>query len=226
MLINGRDSQVLEACAQELRAATGSHIRTVAADINQIDGQRKLIAACPEPDILVNNNAGPGYPDLNKLSREQIFESLTRNMVVPFELANAVLDGMATRGFGRVVNITSISVKTGIAGLELSGGARAGMTALLSAMGRQYLDRNVTVNHILPGYVETETMRQNMRIAAEKHDRTENDFAAERQNNIPAKRFAQPEEIGQTCAFLCSRHAGYISGQNVLVDGGICNILF
>lgn len=226
VVINGRDEAVLQESAEKIREATGTPVTAVAADINQAEGQARLLSACPAPDILVNNNAGPGYPDLNELTREQIFECLTMNMVVPFEIANAVLDGMAGRGFGRVICISSISVKMGVPGLELSGGARAGLTAFLSGVSRRYIDRNVTINHILPGYVDTARMRTNMSAAAEKQGRDLRALTEEREHSIPAKRFADPEEIGQTCAFLSSRYAGYITGQNLLVDGGICNTLF
>ena len=226
VLINGRDENVLLAAAEEIRAATGAEVDTVVADINLTAGQEKLLGACPAPDILINNNAGPGYPELGKLEREQIFECLTMNMVVPFELANSVVRGMAERGFGRVVNITSISVKMAVPGLELSGGARAGLTAILAGAGRQVVDRNVTINNVLPGYVDTERMRQNIRNAAQESGRDAYEITTEREQSIPARRFAKPEEIGQVCAFLCSRYAGYITGQNLLVDGGICNISF
>ena len=226
VVINGRDETVLQESAQEIRTATRSEVIAVAADINEAEGQARLLSACPEPDILVNNNAGPGYPDLSELNREQIFECLTMNMVVPFEIANAVLDGMAGRGFGRITCISSISVKMGVPGLELSGGTRAGLTAFLSGVSRRYIDRNVTINHILPGYVDTARMRENMGAAARKQGRGLQALANEREQSIPAKRFADPEEIGQTCAFLSSRYAGYITGQNFLIDGGICNSLF
>ena len=226
LVINGRDEQVLHAAAEEIRDVTGAQVTPVAADINHADGQAALLAACPEPDILINNNAGPGYPDLADLDREQVLECLTMNMVVPFELANAVVEGMAARRFGRVVNITSISVMMAVTGLELSGGARAGLTALMAGLGRRVIDRNVTINHILPGYVDTLKMRQNIDNAAVRQGRSASEITDEREQSIPAKRFAEPAEIGQMCAFLSSQYASYVSGQNVLVDGGICNISF
>ena len=226
VVVNGRDAGVLAATAEEIRSLTNVEVIEVVADINKAEGQAALLAACPAPDILINNNAGPGYPDFKDLDRDQIFECLTMNMVVPFEIANAVVEGMAERRFGRIVNITSMSVKIAVPGLELSSGARAGLTAFLAGVARRVVDRNVTINHILPGYVDTERMRQNVRNAAQKQGRTEGEIINEREQSIPAKRFAAPDEIGQLCAFLSSRYASYITGQNVVVDGGICNISF
>ena len=148
------------------------------------------------------------------------------NMVTPIELIQAVIEPMTAQRFGRIVNITSVTVKMGIPGLTLSSGSRAGFTAFMAGISRSLADRNVTINHLLPGYVDTERMRFGITEAAAKADRLEKDVTAERLDLIPAQRFAQPDEIGQTCAFLCSQHAGYIIGQNIVVDGGLFNGVF
>ena len=192
----------------------------VAADVATADGQAKLFAACPQPDILVNNNAGPPFRDFRELTRQAMLDGVIANMVVAIELIQKVLDPMAQRGFGRIVNITSSSVKAPIAGLDLSSGARAGLTAFLAGVARTVAAKNVTINNILPGSFDTDRLRSNFKATAQRQGSSEEAAADARRATIPARRFGTPDEFGKACAFLCSAHAGYITGQNLLIDGG------
>jgi 3-oxoacyl-[acyl-carrier protein] reductase len=221
LVINGRDAATLERTAQEIRRATGASVTPVVADVATHEGQRALLAACPAPDILINNNGGPPHRDFRELDRDAIFRGLTMNMVSAIELIQKVLDPMAARGFGRIVNITSISVRMPVAGLDLSSGARAGLTAFVAGVARSVADRNVTINNILPGYFDTDRMRSGFAADAQRTGSSEDAVATQRAALIPAKRFGSPDEFGQTCAFLCSQHAGYITGQSILLDGGL-----
>jgi 3-oxoacyl-[acyl-carrier protein] reductase len=221
LVINGRDAATLERTAQEIRRATGASVTPVVADVATHEGQRALLAACPAPDILINNNGGPPHRDFRELDRDAIFRGLTMNMVSAIELIQKVLDPMAARGFGRIVNITSISVRMPVAGLDLSSGARAGLTAFVAGVARSVAERNVTINNILPGYFDTDRMRSGFAADAQRAGSSEDAVATQRAALIPAKRFGSPDEFGQTCAFLCSQHAGYITGQSVLLDGGL-----
>ena len=221
LVINGRDEAVLKATAEEIADLHGVKVTPVAADVSSADGQRALLAACPDPDILVNNNGGPPLRDFRELSRAQILEGVTQNMVTPLELIQAVIDPMCQRGFGRIVNITSLSVYQPIPGLDLSSGARAGLTAFLAGVARTVADKNVTINHILPGKFDTDRIRSTISFAAGKSGLSEEEQAKKVANEIPARRLGSPDEFGKTCAFLCSAHAGYITGQNIVLDGGL-----
>lgn len=221
LVINGRDEAVLKATAEEIADLHGVKVTPVAADVSSADGQRALLAACPDPDILVNNNGGPPLRDFRELSRAQILEGVTQNMVTPLELIQAVIDPMCQRGFGRIVNITSLSVYQPIPGLDLSSGARAGLTAFLAGVARTVADRNVTINQILPGKFDTDRIRSTISFAAGKSGLSEEEQAKKVANEIPARRLGSPDEFGKTCAFLCSAHAGYITGQNIVLDGGL-----
>ncbi|RCS25281.1 SDR family NAD(P)-dependent oxidoreductase [Phyllobacterium salinisoli] len=220
LVINGRDEKILAATAEELRRATGVTITPVLADVSTPDGQKQLLAACPEPDILVNNNGGPPHRDFRQLDRQAILDGVTQNMITPIELIKAVIDGMVSRRFGRIVNITSTSVYKPIAGLDLSSGARAGLTSFLAGIARTVVRENVTINNILPGSFDTDRLRNGIRFGAEKAGVAPEDEAAQRMAEIPAGRFGTPDEFGNACAFLCSSHAGYITGQNLIIDGG------
>jgi 3-oxoacyl-[acyl-carrier protein] reductase len=221
VVINGRDQAALAATAAEIRAATGADVIAVVADINTAEGQAALLAACPEPDILVNNNGGPPFRDFRQLDRAAILTGVTMNMVTPIELIQKVIDPMTDRGFGRIVNITSISVRMPVAGLDLSSGARAGLTAFVAGVARSVAHRNVTINSLLPGYFETDRLRAGFGAAAERSGSKEAAVAAAQKSAIPAKRFGTPAEFGRACAFLCSEHASYITGQSLLMDGGL-----
>jgi 3-oxoacyl-[acyl-carrier protein] reductase len=219
VVINGRDGKALEATAAEMRQA-GAKVATVAADVATPEGQAALLAACPEPDILVNNNAGPPFRDFRQLTRAQMIDGVIANMVVAVELAQKVIDPMVSRKFGRIVNITSGSVKMPLAGLDLSSGARAGLTAFLAGVARSVAASNVTINFLLPGTFDTERLQSNIAANAKNKGIPYDQAKAERMATVPAKRFGTPDEFGAACAFLCSAQAGYITGQNILIDGG------
>jgi 3-oxoacyl-[acyl-carrier protein] reductase len=192
----------------------------VVADVATVEGQAALFAACPEPDILVNNNAGPPLRDFRELTREQILQGVTGNMVVAIELIQQVIDAMVRRQFGRIVNITSASVKMPIAGLDLSSGARAGLTGFLAGVARTVAASNVTINFLLPGSFATDRLRSTIVGTAQRRGVSPDEVRTERISIIPARRFGNPDEFGAACAFLCSAQAGYITGQNLLIDGG------
>lgn len=220
VVINGRDAKQVEATAREIREATGAKVTVVTADVATPDGQAALFAACPAPDILVNNNAGPPPRDFRELTRQQMIDGVIANMIVAIELTQKVIDPMIARRFGRIVNITSGSVKMPLAGLDLSSGARAGLTAFLAGVARSVAASNVTINSILPGTFETDRLRSNIKATAERKGITADAARTERIATVPARRFGDPEEFGAACAFLCSAQAGYITGQNLLIDGG------
>ena len=217
--INGRDEAMLDATRQAAEAY-GVSVQVVAADVSTPAGQEALLAACPAPDILINNNGGPPLADFRTLDREALLAGVTMNMVTPIELVQRVVDGMGERGFGRIVSITSSSVVSPIPGLDLSSGARAGLTAFLAGVARTVASRGVTINQILPGAFDTDRLRGNFATASERTGKPEQDIADQRAAGIPARRFGRPEEFGEACAFLCSAQAGYITGQNLLIDGG------
>ncbi len=221
VVINGRDAKTLNATAAELSSITGAKIIAVVADVATAAGQQALLAACPQPDILVNNNAGPPLRDFRELTRDQMIEGVTANMIVAIELIQKVIDPMMQRKFGRIVNITSGAVKAPLAGLDLSSGARAGLTAFVAGVARTVADKNVTINSLMPGAFDTDRLRGTLSKTSEKSGKNITQVAAERIATIPAKRFGEPAEFGAACAFLCSTQAGYITGQNLLIDGGL-----
>ena len=220
VVINGRDAGHLEQVAEEIRKATGATVIAVAADVGTREGQEALVAACPAPDILVNNNAGPPFRDFRELDREKMLAGVVSNFVTPIELIQRVIDGMVARKFGRIVNITSSSVKAPLGGLDLSSGARAGLTAFLKGVSQSVAGSNVTINNILPGSFDTDRLRSGQERSAKQRKVSIETIRAENAAKIPAGRFGSPEEFGAACAFLCSAQAGYITGQNLLIDGG------
>jgi 3-oxoacyl-[acyl-carrier protein] reductase len=220
LVINGRNPDVTNATADELRKQ-GVSVTVILGDVSDPDTQAKLIEACPDPDILVNNNAGPKLRDFRELDREAILAGVTQNMVTPIELIQKVIDGMSERGFGRIVNITSLSVYQPILGLDLSSGARAGLTSFLAGIARSVVDKNVTINQLLPGKLDTDRIRDTFKFGADKAGISLDQERARQEKLIPAGRLGTPEEFGKTCAFLCSTHAGYITGQNIRLDGGL-----
>ena len=219
VVINGRDRARLEAAAAELKKS-GAKVSAVTADVASAEGQKALFAACPEPDILINNNAGPPFRDFRELDRQKMLDGVIANMVVAIELIQKAIDPMVARKFGRIVNITSGSVRMPLVGLDLSSGARAGLTAFLAGVARSVAPANVTINFVLPGTFETDRFRSNVEATAKNKNISYDAAVAERVATIPAKRIGQPDELGTMCAFLCSSHAGYITGQNILIDGG------
>lgn len=226
VVINGLDAKRLEATAVEIVGATGAKVIPVAADVAAAEGQKALLAACPAPDILINNNAGPPLRDFRELTRQQMIDGVIANMIVAIELIQKVIEPMRQRKFGRIVNITSGSVKMPLAGLDLSSGARAGLTAFLAGVARSVAADNVTINHMLPGAFDTDRLRGTLKKAAEQKGVSLEEAAKARAATVPARRFGDPAEFGAACAFLCSAHAGYITGQNLLIDGGTFNGAF
>jgi 3-oxoacyl-[acyl-carrier protein] reductase len=220
VVVNGRNRDAAEAAAADIRRATGAKVTAVAADVATPDGQQALFSACPEPDIVVNNNAGPPFRDFRALSRQMILDGVIANMVVAIEITQKVIDPMVRRNFGRIVNITSGTVKAPLVGLDLSSGARAGLTAFMAGVARSVAGANVTINFMQPGPFATDRLHSNIESTAAKRGITIEEATKERLATIPAKRFGTPEEFGAACAFLCSAHAGYITGQNLLLDGG------
>ncbi|WP_417677375.1 SDR family oxidoreductase [Roseibium sp.] len=221
VVLNGRNEETLAKTAADIKARFNVGVTSVAADVSTSDGQKALLEACPDADILVNNNGGPPRKDYSELTREAMLDGVIQNMVTPIELIQALVPGMQERGFGRVVNITSMSVRMPIEGLDLSSGARAGLTAFLAGVCRQIAGTGVTINNILPGKMDTDRLRGGFERAAQMSGKSIEDIRAAQAAEIPMGRFGNAEEFGQTCAFLCSVHAGYITGQNILLDGGL-----
>ena len=220
LVITARGREALERTAQEIRTATGARVTTVAGDITTDEGRRAALAACPAPDILVNNAGGPPTGDFRDWDRAAWIKALEANMLTPIELIKATVDGMIARRFGRIVNITSSSVKAPISALGLSNGARTGLTGFVAGLARQTVKHNVTINGLLPGSFLTDRTRQTLAGFAKAAGLTEEQAAAERLRTIPAGRLGDPAEFGDACAYLCSAQASYVTGQNFLIDGG------
>ena len=221
VVVTARGAEALEATATELRALGRGEVRVVAGDITTEAGRAAALAACPQVDILVNNAGGPPPGDFRQWDREAWIKAIDANMLTPIELMKATVDKMAERGFGRVVNITSGSVKAPIDVLGLSNGARSGLTGFVAGLARTGLAaRGVTINGLLPGVFDTDRIRTVSAATAAREGKTLEQVAEARQRAIPARRYGTPAEFGAICAFLCSVHAGYLTGQNVLVDGG------
>ncbi len=220
LTINARGAEALEATAAELRARYGVMVTAVAADVTTAEGRAKLLAACPDPDILINNAGGPPPGDFREWDEAAWHKAVEANMVTPIMLIKATIDGMIGRKFGRIVNITSGAVKAPIPNLGLSNGARAGLTGFVAGLSRQVAKHNVTINGLLPGPFETDRLRANFIVAAKASGQPVEQVTEARRKANPAERFGTAEEFGAACAFLCSVHAGYIVGQNILLDGG------
>lgn len=221
--ITARTEADLAATASEIEEATGTPVIVAAGDISTEAGRAAALAACPEPDILVNNAGGPPPGDFRNWERDDWISALDANMLAPIFLIKSVVDGMIGRKFGRVVNITSGAVKSPIPILGLSNGARAGLTGFVAGLSRQIAGNNVTINNLLPGPFDTNRLRSNIAAAAKSSGRPEAEIAKERMAQNPSKRFGDPAEFGEACAYLCSQQAGYITGQNLLMDGGAFN---
>jgi 3-oxoacyl-[acyl-carrier protein] reductase len=223
VVITARGAEALEQTAHKLQALNPKvQVRTVAGDIATPEGRTAALAAAPQIDILINNAGGPPPGDFRDWDRAAWLVAIDANMLAPIELMKATVDTMAERGFGRVVNITSGAVKAPIDVLGLSNGARSGLTGFVAGVARQarLASRNVTINNLLPGPFDTDRLRKTMQGAADKAGQTLEAVAASRAKAIPAQRFGTAEEFGAFCAFLCSAQAGYLTGQNILLDGG------
>ena len=214
-----RTAGPLDEAAADIRRKSGVTVTAVACDITTPEGRAKALAACPQPDILINNAGGPPPGDFRNWTREDWIAALDANMLTPIELIKATVDGMIARRFGRIINITSSSVKAPIEVLGLSNGARSGLTGFVAGLARKTVSHNVTINNLLPGQFDTDRLRANFAHTAGK-DGDAGAVAERRRQQIPAGRFGTADEFGAACAFLCSAHAGYLTGQNLLIDGG------
>jgi len=223
LVLTARGDAALQVTAAELRALNPRiEVRAVAGDIASAEGRAAALAACPQVDILVNNAGGPPPGDFRDWVRDDWIRALDANMLAPIELIKATVDAMAERGFGRIVNITSAAVKAPIDILGLSNGARSGLTGFVAGLARQprIAGRNVTLNNLLPGPFETDRLRVTMAGAAAKSGQSLDAVMDARRALNPSRRFGTAGEFGSVCAFLCSAHAGYLTGQNILLDGG------
>ncbi len=220
LIIAARGAEALEATAQGIRDNTGVQVTTVQADVTTDAGRAAVLAACPHPDILITNAGGPPPGEFTQFSLDDWRRAVEANMITPIALIAATIQGMMGRGFGRVINIPSYTVKMPIGTLELSNGARAGLTGAVASLARRSAPHNVTINNMLPGPFDTDRVRSNWTRAAEISGRSLDDLAKDSVRSIPARRLGTREEFGATCAFLCSQHAGFITGQNILLDGG------
>jgi len=217
-----RNAEALEATANEIRKSVGDHVKvsTVATDITTAKGRADALAVCPNPDILINNAGGPPTGDFRNFDRDQWIAAIDANMLTPIELIRSTLDGMMDRGFGRIINITSSAVKAPIDILALSNGARSGLTGFVAGLSRTTPHKNVTINNVLPGPFETDRLWSTFEASAKSTGLPLDELITARRNANPAKRFGTSAEFGAVCAFLCSVHAGYMTGQNILLDGG------
>jgi len=220
LVIVARRRDVLESAADEIASATANRPRTVLADVTTCEGREAILGACSDPDILITNAGGPPPGDFRNFGRDDWIKAIDGNMLAPIALIKAVIDGMIARKFGRIVNITSHAVKAPVAMLALSNGARSGLTGFVAGLARSVAEHNVTVNNLLPGTFDTDRLKSNLAALARNSSRDVADVTEEIRASNPSKRFGHPDEFGATCAFLCSKHAGYITGQNILIDGG------
>ncbi len=220
LVINARSAGPLEEAAKRIAGETGVEVRAVACDITTEAGRNEALAAAPQVDILVNNAGGPPPGDFRKFTRDDWIKAVDANMLTPIELIKATVDPMIERKFGRIVNITSSAVKAPIDILGLSNGARSGLTGFVAGLARKTVVHNVTINNLLPGKFDTDRLRGTNQAAATAAGITLEEAAARRMASIPAGRFGTSWEFGQACAYLCSAQAGYVTGQNFLIDGG------
>jgi 3-oxoacyl-[acyl-carrier protein] reductase len=223
LTITARTAETLEETAEEIRRETGVKVTPVAGDITTEAGREAALAACPEPDILVNNAGGPPHGDFRDWALEDWQKAVNGNMLTPIMLIKATVDGMCGRKFGRIVNITSSSVKSPIAILGMSNGARAGLTGFVAGLARQVARHNVTINNLLPGPFLTDRLRAGTEFEARRQNISFEEMLARRGAANPTGRVGDPEEFGAACAFLCAASSGFIVGQNLLLDGGAFN---
>lgn len=218
--IMARGREALEKTAEDIRKASGVKVTALVADITTPEGRAVVLAACPQPDILVNNAGGPPPGDFRNWSREDWIKAVDANMLTPIELIKATVDGMIARKFGRIVNITSNSVKAPIEELGLSNAARSGLTGFVAGLARKTVRHNVTINNILPGQFMTDRLKTRLTVNAKEAGVTLEQYLDKRSQVIPAGRFGDPNEFGELCAYVCSVQAAFITGQNFLIDGG------
>jgi 3-oxoacyl-[acyl-carrier protein] reductase len=223
LVITARTVADLERTADEIRKQTGAKVTAVPGDITTDAGRAAALAACPNPDILVNNAGGPPRGDFREWDRDAWIKAVDANMLTPIFLIKAVIDGMIERKFGRIVNITSASVKSPIPELGMSNGARAGLTGFVAGLARQVARHNVVINNILPGPFLTDRLRSGFQEAARASNRPVDEIVADRLKTNPAGRAGDPAEFGDACAFLCSAKISFIVGHNLILDGGAFN---
>jgi len=220
VLINGREQAKLDKSAAALREVARGDVIAIAADVTTTDGQAKLLAACPSPDILINNNAGPSPGNFADIERDRWLKAIEANMIAPLMLIRAVLPAMRQRRFGRIVNITSAMVTTPRPHMTVSSGARAGLTAAMKGLSLEVARDNVTINNLLPERFDTDRQHQMAKAAMARENISYEEARVRQIESIAARRLGDPKEFGATCAFLCSALAGFMSGQNLHLDGG------
>jgi len=218
--ISARGEEALAATAEEIHSETGVSVVTIACDVTTVKGRAALLAACPNPDILINNAGGPPAGDFHDFTLEDWQAAVNANMLSPIEMIKATVDGMLERGFGRIVNITSAAVRNPIDELCLSNGARCGLTGFVAGLSRKTIGRNVTINNLLPGPFDTDRLRGNLAHRAKAAGKELAEMTTIAAANNPAGRFGTVEEFGATCAFMCSAHTGFMTGQQIMMDGG------
>ena len=220
VLLVARTEAPLLAAAERLRIQGGASVWTITADVTTEAGRARIWEAKQNFDIVVTNAGGPPPGDFRDWDRDIWVRALDANMLTPIALIKATVDGMMARGFGRIINITSSAVKSPVDGLGLSNGARSGLTGFVAGLARTTVAKGVTINNLLPGTFDTARLAGNFAAQAARQGITTEQAMAARLAKHPAQRFGQPDELGNTCAYLCSMHAGYINGQNILLDGG------
>jgi 3-oxoacyl-[acyl-carrier protein] reductase len=220
LVVNARTPEAIRDAADRLASEYRVKVIPVACDITTEAGRAEALAACPQVDILVTNAGGPPPGDFRDWTREHWIAAIDANMLTPIELIKSTVDAMITRRFGRIVNITSSSVKAPIEILGLSNGARSGLTGFVAGLSRKTVEHNVTINNLLPGQFDTDRLRGSTAVAAKAQGMTTDELLEQRRRVIPARRFGHAQEFGQMCAWLCSQQTSYLTGQNILLDGG------
>ncbi|WP_158818456.1 SDR family oxidoreductase [Methylocapsa sp. S129] len=220
VVINGRDAARIKKTAAEISETAQAQVQAVVGDVTTAEGRAALLAIAPTPDILVNNNAGPSPHAFDDITGDMWMEAVAANMVAPLLLARAVLPAMIERKFGRIVNITSAMVTTPRPHMALSSGARAGLTAAMKGLSLDVAKSNVTINNLLPERFDTDRQEQMARVTMQRESIGYEEARRRQVQSIAARRLGRPEEFGAMCAFLCSVHAGFVSGQNIHLDGG------
>ncbi|MGY8638958.1 SDR family oxidoreductase [Bradyrhizobium sp. 14AA] len=220
VFIVARQLSQLESAAADIEKLTGNRPVTVIGDVTTAEGRAAVLAACPDPDILINNAGGPPPGDFRNWMRDDWIKALDANMLSPIELIKATVDKMIARKFGRIINITSHAVKQPVDMLGLSNGARTGLTGFVAGLSRATVRHNVTINNLLPGTFDTERLKSNLAALARRSGKSADETTDAVREANPARRCGTIAEFGAACAFLCSDKAGYITGQNILIDGG------
>jgi 3-oxoacyl-[acyl-carrier protein] reductase len=220
VFINSRDAEALRRTADEIARETGSKVGAAPGDVTKAEDRARVLAACPSPDILITNAGGPPVGSFREFDRETWLNALDLCMLGPIEMIKATIDSMIERRFGRILCITSSATKAAVPGFDLSNGARTGLAGFVAGVARESVRYNVTVNNLLPGFFETDRLIEGFESLAKLQNISVEEARQDRLKSIPAARFGKVEEFGAACVFLCSAHAGYITGHNLLLDGG------